>query len=645
MKTSMGCLPGSIKSQSFWTWVALTVIVLTIAGCGGGASTITNDVPAAAQCIPGDPSTADECGTLYLGLTDADGDFLSYSVDVLSLTLQKADGAIVETLPTNTRINFSEYVDMTELMSVATMPPGTYVSGTIRLDYGDAEVFVDDNGIAKAATVVDAGGNALTQTSLRIVLPESDRLFISKGRVSILTVDFDLDASHEVDILATPALAKAEPFIVAEINPVDTKDFRVRGPLITVNHDEMWYAIRVRPFHDRVTDFGRMRVYVTDESECEVNEESFKGDACLRALDGSGERTATVAQGTLHVGDRRFIANIVLAGTSVPGDRKDAATGTIIARRGNELTLRGGTVILTDAAKRAFFRDDITVTVGPDTIVYKTFVTDRPLGIADRLLDISALSPGQVATVRGRVTANDEFGVHIDATEGAVLMHVTHLTGIVNTILPGQVDVDLYTLGGRRASVIDFTCTGGCEPGTDADPDNYEVSTGNMLMAADSSGQPVAAWGFPNEFGAAPPDFEGHTIIDYSDVRSALGVGWGSEGTLRPFTMIEKTGLTLFNKNPDIDQRHYIKQGPVLIDMTQLDSDTLIAPRETGRMLFVVKTTDSLQLYVNFEDFAMALLDGLDGMNGARSMYARGHYNADTNVFTAYKIFVYILEP
>jgi len=26
-------------------------------------------------------------------------------------------------------------------------------------------------------------------------------------------------------------------------------------------------------------------------------------------------------------------------------------------------------------------------------------------------------------------------------------------------------------------------------------------------------------------------------------------------------------------------------------------------------------------------------------------MYARGHYNADTNVFFAYKLFVYILEP
>ena len=651
MKTSTSCLPGSVNSLNFWTWVALTVVVLAIAGCGGSSDTTTNDPPVAAQCIPSDPLTAAECGTVFVGLTDADGEFLSYSLDVLSLTLEKADGSIVETMPSNTRVNFSEYVDTTELMVVATMPPGTFVAGTITLDYGNAEVFVDASGIAKAATIVDADGNAMARTSLKIVLPRTDRLVVTKGGTSFLTVDFDLDASHEVDTSATPALVTAEPFIVAEVRPVDSKDFRVRGPLITVNQNEMWYGIKVRPFHDRVTDFGRMRVYVTDDTECEVNEESFKGGDCLRALDVAGEGTATVAQGTLHVGDRRFVANIVLAGSSVPGDRKDAAKGTIIGRAGNDLVLRGGTVILTDAAltdaKRAFFRNDITVTVGPDTIVYKTFVTDRPLGMADRLLDISAISPGQFATVRGTVTRNDEFGVHIDASEGAVLLHVTKLTGIVNTIMPGQVDIDLHTIGRVRAGAVDYTCTGLCEPSTDADPDNYEVSTGNLpMLASDASGQPVAAWGFPNEFGAAPWDFQGRTIIDYSDVLSALGVGWGSSGTFRPFTMIEPTiGLTLHNKNPDIDQRHYIKQGPVLIDLTTLDSDTLIAPRETGRKLFVVKTTDSLQLYADFEDFAMALMDELDGFNSARSMYARGHYNADTNVFTAYKIFVYILEP
>ena len=77
--------------------------------------------------------------------------------------------------------------------------------------------------------------------------------------------------------------------------------------------------------------------------------------------------------------------------------------------------------------------------------------------------------------------------------------------------------------------------------------------------------------------------------------------------------MMDSSGLLLNNQNPDIDQRHYIKQGPVLIDLTQLDSDTLIAPRETGRKLFVVKTTDSLQLYADFDDFVMALIDELNG--------------------------------
>jgi hypothetical protein len=407
----------------------------------------------------------------------------------------------------------------------------------------------------------------------------------------------------------------------------------------------MYYVVALRPFYDKVGDFGRMRVYVDDRTDCEVNESEFSGIDCLRALEVAGQGTLTVAQGTLNVAQREFTANIILAGSSVPGNGSDAAKGHVIARMDNELVVRGGTVILSDAAN-SFFRDDVTVTVGPNTKVYKTYKFDRPmLAIADRLLDISAISVGQKITVRGTVTANDEIGVHIDATEGAVVMHVTHLNGIVNTILPGQVDIDLHSLGGRRPGIYDFTCTGGCELSTDADPDNYEVSTGNLLLAAAATGQPVSAWGFVNKFMGAPPDFEGRTIIDYSDVRSALGVGWGATGTTKPFTMMDSSGLLLDNKNEDIDQRHFIKQGPVLIDLTTLDRNTLIAPRETGRKLFVVKTTDSLQLYADFDDFVAALSLSLDGMNAARSMYARGHYNADTNIFTAYKIFVYILEP
>ena len=94
----------------------------------------------------------------------------------------------------------------------------------------------------------------------------------------------------------------------------------------------------------------------------------------------------------------------MLAGSSVPGHDKDAVKGNVISRSGNDLIVRGGTVILSDAS-RSFFRDDITVTVGPNTVVYKTHQSDRAMGAPDRLLDISAVSVGQAVTIRGTVTA------------------------------------------------------------------------------------------------------------------------------------------------------------------------------------------------------------------------------------------------
>ena len=114
---------------------------------------------------------------------------------------------------------------------------------------------------------------------------------------------------------------------------------------------------------------------------------------------------------------------------------------------------------------------------------------------------------------------------------------------------------------------------------------------------------------------------------------------------MAPYLSVSSDGLLLANQNMDIDVRHHIKQGPVLIDLTSLNSDTLIAPRETGRMLFYIKSGDSLRLYSDFDDFATDLSNSLDGATTARSMHARGKYDTDTNIFQAYKIGVYLLEP
>ena len=609
-------------------------MILTACGGSGAGRGTSTPTPTAVACNPSDPTTVAECGTLLVGITDADGDFLSYIVDVVSIQLEKADGTLVETLPATTRMDFSQYVDVTEFVSAATVPPGIYVAGTVILDYSDAEVFVEANGESKEAIVVDSDGIPLARTELKIVLADRDRLFIGRGRTSLLTIDFDLDASHSVDIVSTPAIATSEAFITAEINPVDSKSIRVRGLFIEANEAEMTYAVAIRPFHDRAGDFGRVRVHVTERTEFEVDGDAYMGAEGLRALNAAGRGTLTVAQGTLNVAEREFTANIVLAGSSVPGNGMDAVKGNVIARNGNELIVRGGTVVLRD--ERAFFHDDITVTVGLDTKVFKTSF--------DGLLSIDDISIGQNVSIRGEVVSRDAAGLHMDATAGAVRMNITHLSGIVNTIMPGQIDIELHAIGRRRSQLFDFTGTG-MTADTDADRDNYEISTGNLLMPFQAAGKPVVVYGFPNAFGAAPPDFAGRTLVDFTDVRSALGVGWGSEGTAAPFLAIGEDGLLLDNQNMDIDQRHHIKNDPILIDLTALDSSTLIAPRETGRMLFAVKTTDSLQLYSDFSDFTNALSNELGAGATARSMFARGKYDADNNIFVAYKIGIYLLEP
>jgi hypothetical protein len=263
-------------------------------------------------------------------------------------------------------------------------------------------------------------------------------------------------------------------------------------------------------------------------------------------------------------------------------------------------------------------------------------------------LTIDDLSIGQRVTVRGEqpeaTTDASAPQILFDATQGVVRMHVTHVSGVVNAVMPGQTDITLHAIDRRRAEIFDFTGTGPSED-LDADPMNYEIHTGGIALTNMAAGKPIVAWGYPTAFGMAPPDFTGRSFIDYSDVRSALGVGWGSEGTATPFVVTDITGLVLDNMNLAIDERHYIKQGPVLIDLTSLDSNTTIVPRETGRMLFSIKSRDSLRLYSDWGDFYADLVDSLDGATKARSMYAHGIYDADTNTFTAAKLGIFLLEP
>jgi hypothetical protein len=608
---------GPMAALRKWLCSPLAALWLVVAGCGGGGS-------------PGESNNtvqgcdAANCGTVYVGLTDADGDFLSYTVDVVSLTLKKANGAVVETLPVATRVDFAQLVELSEFVTAATIPNGAYVEGRIRLDYGNAEVTVEVAGEPQAARVLDPSGQPLGVVDLDVRLDNRNHVVVAPGRPAFLQLDFDLAASHTVDITTTPATAVAEPFIVASVEPVDEKELRVRGPLVSVDTAAGSYVIDVRPFHHMVARLGELTVKTTGDTAFEIDGTAYTGADGLAVLAQSPPGTPTVAFGTLTLATRDFTAERVHAGTSVPGPRFDVVWGNVTAREGDTLSVRGGTLIRR-AGSVVFKRGDITVLVGPDTRV------TRDGGWGERLTE-DAISVGQRIHAFGDVTETDDEAT-LDATAGRVRLQITHLSGTVVSANPGALALDLYSIDARRPAIFDFSGTGSA-PESDADPENYEIATGTLDLNRLMSGSPARVFGFVTPFGAAPPDFEGRTVVDFQEVRALLGLGWGLEGTSAPFLSLDGSGLVIDNANPDIGLRHFIAIGPVLIDLTALATPPTVVPAD-GRVLFAIGEPRRVEVFSEFARFAQALNERLASGQRAVAMSAHGKFDAGSTTLTA----------
>ena len=598
-------------------WSPLFALSLVVAGCGGGGGSGESN-NTAQGC------DATSCGQVYIGMTDADGDFLSYTVDVVSLTLGKANGAVVDTLPVATRVDFAQLVDLSEFVTAATIPNGAYVEGRIRLDYTNAEVTVEVAGQPREARVVDANGQPLGAVDLDIRLDNRNHVLIAPGRPAFLQLDFDLAASHSVDINATPVTAVAEPFIVASVEPVDEKELRVRGPLVSVDTAASSYVIDVRPFHHMSARLGQLTVMTTADTAFEIDGTAYTGADGLAALAQSPAGTPTVAFGALTLATRDFTAERVHAGTSVPGPRFDVVWGNVTARDGDTLTVRGATLIRRSGSV-VFKRDDIKVLVGPDTLV-----TRDGRGGGDLTED--AISVGQRIHAFGQVSeTNDQTS--LDASAGRVRLHLTHLSGTVVSSGPGALALDLFSIDGRRPAIFDFSGTG-TAPDSDADPGNYEIATGTLDLDRLMAGSPARVFGFVTPFGAAPPDFEGRTVVDFQEVRAWLAVGWGIDGTSAPFLSIGDSGLVIDHANPDIGARHFIAIGPMLIDVTALGTPPTVVGA-SGRVLFAIGEPRRVEVFSEFARFAEALSEKLAGGQKALAINAHGRFDTGSTTFTA----------
>lgn len=607
----------------------LVFLALALAACGGGSG--QSSLASGGSAPTGQACDASTCGTAFVSLMDADGDFESYTVDVVSLTLTKADGSVVETLAVKPRVDFADLVDLKEFLTAATVPNGSYVQGTVRLDYTNADIVVDVGGVPTHAVAVDANGQPLTTVDLDIRLDNRKQLTIAPGRPALLELDFDLLASNTVDLTKTPAQVMVQPFIVASVDVADSREALVRGPLVSVDTVAGDYHADLRPFHLATGRLGDVTVHTTANTEFEIDGTPYTGSAGIMALAALSAGSPTAAYGTLDTAQRRFTATRVHAGTSVAGAQFDAIQGNVIARSGDRLTVRGVTLIRRTGGV-VFERDDTTLIVGPNTKVTKD-------GEADNTLTSSAISVGQRIHAFGTAAEASNGDVTLDATAGRVRMNLTRLLGMVKSAQTGALTLDLTSIDRHRASAFNFAGTGSA-PAQDAVASSYDVATGNLNLSSLDVGQAARVFGFVTPFGAAPPDFEGRTLVDFRDVPAVLSIGWGFAGTSAPFLSIDTTGIVIDNRNTSIGGRHFITIGPQLIDVKTLASAPRIVTDATKPGTYAIGEPRRVEIYTTFADFTAQLTQKLAAGEKAVGLSATGSFDAASSTFSSQRVLV-----
>ncbi len=570
-------------------------------------------------------------GELVIGLTDADGDFLSYSVDVNSLSLTRKDGTSVEVMPIATTVDFAQYTTMTEFLTAAMIPNGTYVSADMVLDYSNADIQVEVAGQSVAATPLDVDGAPMGITTMTVKLEDRDYIPIRPGVPSQVVFDFDLAATNEV-ALTDPALPQVtvDPVLVAQVDANFDKPHRMRGLLKDVDLSHSEFTLHVRPFKHRNLSthrFGSFPVGIDTNTAFEIDGVTYTGQAGLTAMADQAKGVPVVAFGNVDRAARHMLASEVRVGTSVPWGEKDVVRGTVVARSGDTLTVHGAVVSFHAANVRPdVFRNDVLVNVDLNTVV------NGPAGTGT--LSIDALSVGSRVTAVGDLLETIA-SVTIDTTlvptlhADKIRLNLTGLSGQLSAIGAGELTLSLKAINGRPSGIYDFT-------GTGSDPAVYVVDSGLMDLSGLTVGGRIHVRGLVANFGVTPPDFTAMSLIDpaiEADNKAMMVVQW-RPATAHPFLSSSAlTGLV-----PDLSgspDRHHVLQRSGITDLTTLTSDALIAPSATGEGRYAIQVRGGLRVFPLFADFQAALTDLIDGGAKVRQLVVHGNWAADSATLTA----------
>jgi hypothetical protein len=612
-------------------------------------------------------------GTAVVTMTStaSTDNFLAYRVGLVSVQLQGSGGnSGLTVLPASTTVDFTTLTDVSEVLGASPVTKGTYTSALVTLDYSSAQI-VYDNGTLNGVnlTPVGANGKALGQVKITVTLDPSESFSVSSKGASQLAMNFNMAASNVVDL--TNNTVTVTPMIVASALPIDSKQVRIRGPLVSATSSAS-FTMDVMPFNSTTSGKGALVIVPTTNTTFEINGTSSIGGTGLAQLATLGTGNLAVAYGTLTAANQTttttmlgttpttatttlsttgttaypttdttttstvsFSATQILAGSSVQGSGLDRVSGTVSARSGNAVAVEDATWVAADGTE-TFIGGTTSIIMGPNTLI-TVFGQD-----GSEINSLQQVSVGASIDAFGVLTAESSDNATLDVSAGHVRLDNTTASGLVTVQGSGLLTLNLSYLGGR---VVTDAALAIVDSGVS--PTSYVVNTGSGDLANSTVGAPVIVTGQTPSFETAPLSFTAVTLLDPTTIQAELVVDWGT-GTASPFVTYNSTAIDLDVHNTSISSigvRHAIQVGAQVIPIVGLTSDPLISPNATSSAsVFAIghPPTSTIESFNTYAAFIAQLQTELTGTTLATGMTATGQYTSSSSSFAATSITVFL---
>jgi hypothetical protein len=599
-------------------------------------------------------------GTPLITFSATPGPFTAYLAEIDQISLTRSDNTPVYPLLQPQIVDFVKLADTPEVFGAPAILEGTYISASITVNYAasiyqqaGALLYMNVNGKSTPVSAVDTSGSgtAASAVTYTIKFDPNHPLVIKRGVSAPLDFNFDMSAASLVNTSTSPYQVTVRPYFTASTLPNYTKPMRARGVYVTTDPGNNNFTINARSFFDTAGQpVGAIGVQTDANTTFNINGTIFQGSAGLAAL-GKLQLNAIVEAygkiGDLNNIKPNFVATQVYAGVAVENVLAVRITGTISSRSGSTLHIKGAELEAFNAStpigELVSFQDDLTMTIGADTIVN---VDGHP-----ELQNVTTdyLSVGQQVDMEALAVTDSTGAVVKDANGnptwsiGSGLVRLTSTTGwaVQNSAPASGISANLISLGGFDAGTLDFT-------GTNSVPSAYTVSTTGLDTSALAASPVFRFDGLVTPFGLAPPDFLADSVATATD--QVLTVEWSGNGTTTPFMTKDANGLVVNISGGSLGATHTVQTAllsvsnpATTIDLTSPLVNPIIVADPSLTAQFAVgnpvsTASTGIAEFHDYNSFLTALNTVLNGTNTIVKLVAVGKYDAATNTFTAYRI-------